>query len=368
MTFLTSTPDLSGTIFAEDNLLGARKYLSTQLAQEYPAWLRKPRGPLGDYWRKDDAYAACTLIDFATTLFHVAQNITERSYPLLATKIREGLLNAKTEKQFLENYTEFQVASVIINFASPLALDPMVSAEDLLRSGHRPPTPDFAIRLPDGDVGLEVTVCYVDILDQWDKSVDLLSSKIEQALVFTHDRSLHVTIQLPLKHTLDDNLITELQREIYVNEWGSFQICHRGVVKWEPVPHNPVADLAFFVHRDIVPPSEEENELISSSFRNTFDRKRKQFSHPVPAILVLRLGHHRIATSDVIAILRQRIWPNDKVYDWISGICLFTPRQGFGLSDPGHHLELCTNHNAQFKVSDSLLALFNGTAQYHLRV
>jgi len=328
--------------------------------------LKKPKGPLGDYWRKDDLYATCVLIDFAITIFRVARNVTARSYPLLAAKIKEGLLKAKTEKQFLENYTEFQVASVLINYASPLALDPMVSDKDLLRAGNRPRTPDFAIRLPDGDVGIEVTVCYVDILNQWDTSVDLLSTQIAQALGFTHSRSLNVNIQLPLKHMFEASIITELQSEIYAKEWGAYQICNRGVVRWEPVPHNPVVDLALFIKRDIAPLTEEENELLISSFRNTFDRKRRQFPPHGPTILVLRLGHHRLATSDVIEMLRQRIWPNDKVYDWISGICLLTPRQGFNQSDPGHHLELCLNPKAQYKLSDSLISMFKGTAQYHL--
>ncbi len=138
------------------------------------------------------------------------------------------------------------------------------------------------------------------------------------------------------------------------------------IYRWEPVPHDPVVDLAFFMKRDIAPLTEEENEQLISSFRNTFHRKSKQFPPHGPIILVQRLGHHRLATSDVIEMLRQRIWPNDKVYDWISGICLFTPRQGFGLSDRGHHLALCLNPKAQNKLSDSLISMFNGTAQYHL--
>lgn len=368
MPFLTSRPDLSDSIFTEENLLGARNYLSTHLAREYPAWLRKPRGPLGVYWNRDDTYAACVLIDFATTIYHVAKNVTQKSYPLLALKIKEGLLDIKKEDQFLQNYTEIQVADVLVNVASPLALDPMVGDNDFLKSSNRPRTPDFAIRLPDGDVCLEVTVCSVAILDQWDKSIDSLRSKIEQVLVFTRHRSLQVSIQLPLKHTIDDTLIAELQREMYANAWGSFPIGNRGMIKWEPVPDNPVANPAFFLTWDIVPPTEEENELLVNSFRLTFDRKRKQFPHEFPSSLRIRLGHHRVAANEVIELLRQRIWPNREAYNWLTGICLFTPRQDFGLSTPGHHLELCSNPNARHPVNASLQALFNGTAQYHLNL
>src|SRR5437762_13674837 len=107
MSFLTYQPDLSGTIFTQENFLGAREYLSTKLEQEDRAWLDNPQGPLGEYWRRNDNSAAWFLIDFASTIARVANNITDRSSPLLATKIKQGLLRASSETEFLENYTEF---------------------------------------------------------------------------------------------------------------------------------------------------------------------------------------------------------------------------------------------------------------------
>ena len=154
MSFRTCQPDLSGTIFTEVNLLGAREYLITSLEQEDRAWLNHPQGPLREYWERDDNDAVCFMINFASMIARVASNITDRSHPLLAVKIKEGLLRARSEKTFLENYTEFQVASALVNYASPLILDPMVAEEDLLVSANRPPTPDFALQLPDGDVFL----------------------------------------------------------------------------------------------------------------------------------------------------------------------------------------------------------------------
>jgi hypothetical protein len=107
MPFPTSTPDLSYTIFTNEDLLSARKYLLLHLERDAPDWLANPYGWLGEYWKRDDAYSACILIDFAVTIYRVASNVTERSYLLLVKKIVEGLLNEETERKFLENYAEF---------------------------------------------------------------------------------------------------------------------------------------------------------------------------------------------------------------------------------------------------------------------
>jgi len=86
MPFPTSTPDLSDTIFTSEDLLATRKYLLLHLEREAPDWLANPCGQLGEYWKRDDAYSACILIDFAGTIYRVASNVTERSYPLLVKK------------------------------------------------------------------------------------------------------------------------------------------------------------------------------------------------------------------------------------------------------------------------------------------
>ncbi len=186
MSFLTSNPDLSGTIFTENDLRIAREYLESGIKRVNPAWLDEPQGILGNYWLRDDTEATCFLIDFAQRIYNVDRNITERSVPIFhGEKIKEILLRAKKEEQFLECLTELQAASVLVNYASPLALDPMISKEDLLVPSNRPKTPDFGLRLPDNDVFLEVTVCHIDVLDQleelvpaWEKVTDLIRETI----------------------------------------------------------------------------------------------------------------------------------------------------------------------------------------------
>jgi hypothetical protein len=366
MPFPTSTPDLSDTIFTNEDLLSARKYLLLHLERDAPDWLANPYGWLGEYWNRDDAYSACILINFAGTIYRVASNITQRSYPLLVRKIIEGLLNEKAEEKFLETYTELQVASALVNYVSPIALDPLATDETYLQSNNRPRTPDFGIRLPDGDFFLEVTMCYANILDEWDRTGDSIRTKIEQ-LVFTTYKSRDVSIELPLKPNIDSHTLSGLLSNMDANESGSFSIGGYRIIQWKPVPYDPMTHPVCKVARNLAPLSEEENELLVNAVRNTLDHKRdrKQFPKDVPAILILRLGHHRLVANAVVQLFLRRIWPNKKKYGWISGICLFTPRQAFRPPSPGYHLEWCLNPNATYPVSESMRLICQGN-QFHL--
>jgi hypothetical protein len=53
--------------------------------------------------------------------------------------------------------------------AGPISCEPMVPTE-LLGSPSPPSSPDYAIRLPDGDVIIEVTMMRAEVLDSWDMS------------------------------------------------------------------------------------------------------------------------------------------------------------------------------------------------------
>jgi len=394
MSFLTSQLDLSSTIFTNENLLGARKYLSTQIAREDPAWLKNPQGRLGEHWRRDEEYPACVLIDFAITVSRVADNITHRSVPLLSAKVKEGLLRAKAEKQFIENYTEFQAASVLIEYASPLSLDPIVPEEKLF-APDRPPTPDFALRLPDGDVALEVTVFHVGILDEWENLISRIATSIQQHM-FKQQRTLLTEILLPLPCNINiDEVTNHVLNKIDTFPSGSFQVGNQGLISWKPwsisivedssssfLEKSPsgirsssdiTVDRAFFRQWNTTTMPEADilkaQKLALNSLRNTLNRKHDQLPRDinVPFLLIIRLGHYRLISKGLIEAINQRIWPN-KQYDWITGIVLFTPRQGFSKLDVPPHMELCPNPNARCKVSNSLKSLFTGTEQYHLNL
>ncbi len=393
MSFLTSNPDLSNTIFTENDLRIAREYLESGIRRAYPAWLKKPQGVLGKYWLRDDTEATCFLIDFAQRIYNVDRNITERSVPIFhGEKIKERLLRAKIDEQFLENLTELQAASVLVNYASPLSLDPTVSEEDLLAPSNRPRTPDFGLRLPDNDVLLEVTVCHIDVLDQleelvpsWEKVTALIRTTIEEQLVFAQHRSLHVEIHVPLQQTIDEDFITDLLSKMEASQSGVFPVGSTGRIEWKPLPINIVQDglprqssIGIFhapgvivdpgciIQRKIAPVSKEKYKQIINSIRYTLDRKRKQFRRDMPSVLILRLAQPHLARNGFFEIVHKRIWPNNKVYDWLTGICLLIPRQGFRPSDAEDHITFSANPEASYKASSSLMSLFKGTEQFHL--
>jgi hypothetical protein len=255
----------------------------------------------------------------------------------------------------------------LVNYVSPIALDPLATDETYLQSNNnRPRTPDFGIRLPDGDVFLDVSLCYANILDEWDKSGHGIRAKIEK-LVFTTYKSRDASIELPLKHSIDSSTLSDLLCDIEANENGSFPIGSYGVIQWKPIPYDPMMHPVCRVGRSMAPLSEEENELLVNAVKNTLDHKRdrQQFPKNGPAILILRLGHHRLVANAVVQLFLRRIWPNKKKYGWLSGICLFTPRQAFRPSSPGYHLEWCLNPNARYPVSESMRLMCQGN-QYHL--
>src|SRR5438874_2519261 len=118
MSFLTSNPDLSNTIYSEVDLNGARQYLLDVIRVVDPAWLDEPQGLLGSYWNKNDAYAACYLIWIAKMLVTVGTYISPECTSKLVTKFSE-LLHTKSEEQFLSTRAELEVAWSLVTRVSP---------------------------------------------------------------------------------------------------------------------------------------------------------------------------------------------------------------------------------------------------------
>lgn len=397
MSFKTGQVDLSDTIFTVDDLQKARSYLSSVIAKVDSSWTIKPKGLLGKYWDSDSPYAACFLIDTAFVLNLFERRISPRSAPIFLPKVR-GIIHPNSEKEFIENLTEFQVGFVFAQYASPLDVDPLVPEEFLLPlTGHqRSKTPDFAVQLPDDKAFFEVTVLHVQILDDWDKGVNDLTITLQHHLRRQH-KNLTVHIEFPLPFPGNAEQMTKrLLRRIDASASGREILSGGGELRWEPLPvitvpdtssvfsaffntSSPVAAFttsegneglgrAFAQQRSVTAMPEadrvEANRRLFNSLRNTLDRKQEQLRHARPALLVLRLGHRWLLEDELITKIQERIWPNPD-YDWITGIVLFTPRQGFGRLDAEHRLRLCPNPHAQYRVSNALMLLFNGTAQFH---
>lgn len=393
MPFLTDCPDLSNTIFTDNDLQKARQYLYSVIARINLPWLKKPKGPLGKHWNIGNTYSACFLIDVAQVVHAFEHRITQRSLPLFPSKVN-GILEPPSEREFVENLTEFQVAFGLTEYIRQLDVDPMVPAEDLLSSskGQRPKTPDFSFQLPDCTVFLDATVLHIAALDEWDKCMDSLTSALQQHLR-KQQRNVCINITLPFPFFGDICRVTRvLKSKIDEFPSGKMDIGSGGKVEWEPMPFiiaddassalstfstmsSPMAIFgpsegytrnAFAQWRSIATMPEEDvnkaNKLLFNSLRNTLNRKQDQMPHQKPSLLVIRLGHHRLLAGRLVKKIEERIWPNPQ-YDWLTGIVLFTPREGFAKADRKPCLTLNANPEAHCPASPSLLSLFGASVK-----
>lgn len=385
MSFLTSQPDLSKTIFNNNDLHLARKILQATISRENPPWLKKPLGILGEYWKGDDP---CFLIELARTIDVLEHKIADKSIPRLYEKVSELLRPLSTE-QFIEKMTELQVALALVDIvcSDPLAF---LKSEDIIQPKVSR-CPDFAFQTLQGVVLVEATVFHGGILDVWTQSAYSIITCIQDDL-FKHNRKLSVRIALPLKAEMDAKEIAALViNEMGTRNTGEVLIGDKGTIEWEPFPiitlqdssslpadiafsagalcsPGVIIDRAFSRQIQIAFSSEEDvqqaRELVLKSLRMKLREKRGQFFHneTTPCLIAMRLEHDQLGEGDIVTMLQERIWPNEEEYSWLSGMLLFRPRSGFSALDDKACLSFYQNPKTFRPVSDFFRAIFNGNA------
>lgn len=399
MSFLDSQISLTKTVFSPSNYQFARQFLTSAITRHQPTWLREPTGPLRTYWLGNGLHQVCYLIDLARMLSKLQKNVTKKSKALLIEKFC-GLLRAQPDKQFEELLTELQVASLLSERLSPLAFEPLVP-EQLIK-GERSKSPDFAFRLPDTDVFVEVTVVRVGLLDKWDRRMTNLSAVLQGDM---QKRQLSRAIKLvfPINAASADLSVRSREDLLFAlrrserGEWKTQEFGEPAVVRWIPFPHvNMDPSGTIFdslnleearIELDLRPgeiaatfgpvkvsavgtwtslsSDASLNELALKSIRNSLDQKRKQFPHEASYLLVIKIGHHRLIADGVQHLLTNRIWPNPD-YAWMMGVCFFTPRCGFLRSDAPSSISLNLNPNSRIKPTTSLLEVFEGRREFHV--
>jgi hypothetical protein len=392
MTFLDSTPDLTDSVFTDQHLEYSRNFLIAAIQKHDPVWAEKPTGPLSVFWHQDGVFPTCYLIEFSRVMDTANRAVTAESEPILEAKFK-NLLRPSSEKQFEETYTEMQVVSMISERASPIALDPLVPRNQL-SSGSRPPTPDLAIRLLEADVLIEVTVLYYGALADWDKAGEMLQEDLSRQ-IRKAGGSRMIRLDLPLSFKgirMSAESIGALSKRILSEERGALNLVlgdrYIGRMSWEPFPHIQVdqpempVDLPSGIDFATLGPDasqvqnvvgfqrwlseEDHGELALRSIRNTLKRKRKQFPHEAPYILVIKLGHHRMRNEGFIHTINQRIWPNPE-YGWIPALALFSPRTQFKYGAPPPSLNFLLNPHARNKLPESVMQLITGEELFYLK-
>lgn len=132
--------------------------------------------------------------------------------------------------------------------------------------------------------------------------------------------------------------------------------------------HDPniVIDQASFVKEpSIVALPEDDvraaNELVLKSLKHKLKvDKREQFPlrRQKPYLLAMKPVHYRLQGNELFKLIDKHIWSDDD-FDWISGIILFTSRQGFKNIDPSNDYIFFLNPKAVCPVDESLEEKFH---------
>lgn len=386
MGLLDDAPDLGGTIFSNDDLARARTYLLEVIERLDPTWLTNPVGPIGQQWQQHGISSATTLIRIAQTIYHldVGRNLTQRSQQLFRDKVR-GLLRPPSDEQFEERLVEIEVASVLSQRASPIALEPLVP-EDSFGTGAQPASPDLGLRLPHGDTLIEVTVLRVETLRRWDLRSSEITKRLSH-LVMKRGGKVAVELVTPLSLSPADEAkicTIRLANTLVSAPSGTLTIeLTSGVatVSWTAMPiiGAPLSDLPAGVDFGVVgdpaaafgishrPELDDEWAVdgIRRSVANTFKRKRRQLGAvDAPYYLALALGHHRLRWEGIIPLIQELLGQRD--FSWLSGVICFTPQRSAAPNDPAPALNLIINDRARRPVESSIIAIFSNTETYHL--
>lgn len=393
MGFLDDDPELVATKFSGEDLDRARTVLVAMIKAVDSAWLRNPVGPLGLLWSSNGQAPATYLIHVAQTLYQLDRSLTTKSVPIFRRKVQELLRPPRRPRAFEELLSELEVGALLSHRASPISFEPLVppiaSAPDFASSTK---SPDFGIRLPDGDVCFEVTNVHIGYLDEWDALMARVASELSGRVLRQGIRR-RALLRLPLSGVEADvqTLLSAetLQRfdqedsgQVAVKlrdgeasiEWGSvphFQLgpddepdftgaefpVSAATVGGEPIP---VASIEYLPDFGI-----DIDELILRSIRNSLRAKRKQMVEPMPYVLVARLGHHRLNLEGIGDLIQTRILPNPD-YAWITAVALFVPARNWEIQSVDPSLLVHINQNSRYPASESLIELFSGTRQFHL--
>jgi hypothetical protein len=180
MAFPTAQVDLNGFIYNQDDLKNARAVMQNLITQLMPKWIDAPVGVFAKYWNNEAPPGVLHVIDVARTLYGFGRTITARSQPIYDRKVIQ-LLTCHKDREYEELLAEIHIGMIFGERAGPISCEPMVPNE-LLGSSSPPSSPDYAIRLPDGDVAIEVTMMRVEVFDSWDRAMTNISERIARAV------------------------------------------------------------------------------------------------------------------------------------------------------------------------------------------
>lgn len=393
--FATATPDFAGSIFTSEDLNEARSVFRTVFERHAPGWDRAPIGIMARLWSQDARPAIERLIDIARVLFEFSRGITAESAPAFEHKVLQ-LLNCKDEAQFDELLAELRIGALLATRAGPVACEPLARPLNY-KASAQPRSPDFAIRLPESDILIEVTTLRIGALDYWERALEVIRERIRQAVVAA-GMAKEVEIHAPLRVRADAlrrQLITDLLARMKGARDGavdvelgpvSAKIIWRemafleippGASTIDALPLNPFPSKEHFSAviisaENILSASASKivpvlgpniDDLFLKSIRNTIDGKRAQFTIQAPSLLILQPGAWRIPPDYVRSLIEKRLWPNPQ-YAWLTGIGILQPRRSYEATEPATRLTVSWNPSPKEARTTALNDLIEANAWF----
>jgi hypothetical protein len=397
MAFPNAQVDLSSFIYKLQDLETARTVMQRLITRLIPEWIDAPVGVMAQHWNSDYPPGVLHIIDIAKTLHCLSCKITDRSRLVFDQKVIQ-LLKESREFKYEELLAELRVGTLFGELAGPISFEPMVPIEKL-ESADKPSSPDYGIRLPDGDVVIEVTTLRVDKFDRWEIAMTGIRERIGNAI---SEANLMKEVDIQAPFGIQAHLLTRTQLDILIDLIRSKDSGEESIklgqvdiqVIWRKIPvirldsmknfqdqlnniEIPEGNFSMIVASDNMKEPQnakstrvypvlgpETDELIFKSLRNCLDGKRSQIPPGIPSLLVIQLGGWRISPEYIYRIITKRVWPN-KLYERFTGIGLFVPQRTFELTSPVTTLTVNWNIQPLVPATSTLLALVEGGARFY---
>ena len=382
--FMSHDFDMSSSLWTQEDLTHARDVYRAVFERVASQWPDRPVGPLARRWRETATPSVGHCIHVARMLHELSKGVTSRSVPIFHTKIKELLYCPDDVNIYEERLTEVEFGAYLSGKHSPVALEPLVPS-DLIGASNPPKSPDYAIRLPHGDVFFDVTVLYVKMLSDWER----VSAQLERRLSQTLERlgiSRSVTLDLPLTMTPADGprLTTNaVLRQLGRAEQGQISVptsAGDARISWttfkvfqsiEEAAADPNWSTAAIdssgaalgrglgvSRRPTLGGSVDVERHLQASLQNTIKGKREQFPRGQKAVIVMRLGNAKLAWFVLGGLLTNSLF-RSRDNSWLSGVLAFSPLRQWNVGQRElADWTMFTNPQASTSLAQEELSIF----------
>lgn len=387
MSFTSFSPDLSGSIFTDNQLAHAQENFPKVLDSIIPNWKSNENSPFNKRWNADVPPQTFFLIDLWLIIRHTIAWVVPMHVVRFEDKIK-GLILSVNEQQFVENWIEMKVAHLITGMTRPILIEPYVSPEQYSLP-NRPKSPDFGIQVGHEMAIIEATAIRTQSLDDYRSVYNHLLEFFQRKIDIRLNRS--VVMEIPFLIEMIDLSSQQMRlclRSITTIDAGQFIMNMNGKnieVKWKLMPTYTISD-------EINPTESGEVFAVSSSegtvlhgslgvgarmkisdhnifidkirrsLKGSLNRKMRQFDKDYQNILFLCLSDNTNIpepVAEIMAGLLMTEFYKKSDYHRLSATVIYETRGDFSPS-PAIVGSFSTNPNASKLASQDLIDMLSG--------